>query len=147
MRVDDKDLRDVLHVLCLSADRLQCKCHGIHVGHRDEIRGHQAAGRLLVVAQQPIDVTAILDTRKNRLLLFGLELTQQVGRVVVLKLVDDLRGALRLECRKRGLGVRVFRHLDQRLRRDLRREGANQVDALFLVKGGKHVGEVGWFEL
>ena len=52
-----------------------------------------------------------------------------------------------LERGERLLRVLLLRHLDQGLARDLRRQRLHRGDALVVVEGGEHVGEVGRLQL
>ena len=73
--------------------------HG-HVGREDQrLRGHQAAGRGLVVAEQAAQVGRLhrLHRREQPFSLLGGHLAEQVGGVVRLHLLDHVGRALDLE--------------------------------------------------
>ena len=73
---------------------------------------------------------------EDRLLRLGLELTEDVGRVVVLQLLDDLGGALRAQGRERLLRVGILRQLGQRLAGELGGKRLHHGQAFVLVQRG-----------
>ena len=89
----------------------------------------------------------MLERREDPLLVGRPELAEDVGRVVVVELLDDLRRLLRGQRRERRLGVLLLWHLGQRLARELGRQGLHGRQAVLLVQSGEDVGEVGGLEL
>ena len=100
--VDDEDVVDVGHVGGAAPDGVDGVVDGRVGGQRDELALHDAAGRLLVVAQQIADVGG--EARRNRLQqaldLLARQLREEVGGVVGLERASRTRGgAPRAGCR------------------------------------------------
>ena len=147
VRVDHEHLVEVLDLLRLPPDRLQRLLDGRGVPHGDHVARHEATGGLRVVAEEALDIGAVLHLREDPLLRFRGEIAEHVRRVVVLQLPDDLRGPLGTQRRERLLGVGPLRHFRQRLAGKLGRERLHHRDALVLVEGGEHVREIGRLEV
>ncbi len=145
--IHHEHLSEVFDLLRLPPNRFQRLARRLGVEHGDQVRGHPATGGLLVVAQQALDVGAVLDLGEDPLLRFRLELAQQVGGVVVVQLLDDLGRALRSERGQRLLRVRALRHLHQRATRQARRHRAHDAKTLLRFEERQDVGQVGGLEL
>jgi hypothetical protein len=91
--------------------------HRERLGHRHELRGHQATGRVRIVLQQPFG--------------FGRRLRRQLG--------EDLVGGLLVELLEH-VGALVGRHLLDDGRRRPRRERFEHLGAELLVEILEHVG-------
>ena len=63
----------------------------------DHSRGHDAAGCLLVILEEPLNAGAIVDLSENRGRFVGWEVADQVGRIVILEFFNDVGGAPRVE--------------------------------------------------
>jgi hypothetical protein len=86
------------------------------------VRGHPSAGGLLVVAEEPVHLRPLLaHAGEDLLLLAWIQLSQDVGRVVVVQLADDRRRTSGVESRQGLRCVSLLRHLRQRLTGQLSR--------------------------
>ncbi len=145
--VDHEDLVEPLHLLGLATNLLDRFPRGGRTEHGHHMRGHQAAGGLLVVGQEAIHLGAVLHLGEDPLLLLRIEILEEVGGVVVRHLVDDVGGVFRLECGEGVLGVLLLRHFRQRLAGDLGRQGPDRGQPLVVVERGEDIGEVDRFHV
>jgi hypothetical protein len=111
------------------------------------VGGHQATGALLVVAEELVDFRAILYRRENLLLPGGIQVAQDIRRVIVVQLLDDLGREVGIQRRERLTRMRLLRHLRQSLAGELRRERLHRRDSLLLIERGEHLSQVGRLEL
>ncbi len=135
---------EVFDFLRLLPDALEHLLHGLIVPHHDQGAGHQAAGGLVVVAEETLNLLPFLGVhrRQNPPLLFRFEFAEDVGRVVVRHLFDDAGGLFRGEGREGILGVLPLRHLDERLAGEVGRKQLGDLDALVVVGQRQDVGEI-----
>ena len=103
--VDDIGLGEIFKFVRLPANFVEALPDRIVFHHGHHLRRHQSTRRLRVILEQVRDLLPLLrvfDLREDSPLLFGLELTEEVGGIVVRKALDDLR---RFAGFQRGEGV------------------------------------------
>ena len=114
--------------------------------HRDEVGGHQTSRRLLVVAQQALEVDGFLGREcvQDCLGFCGLQLADEIDRVVVGHLVDQLGPLLRLEGGEQRPAMLALFHLGEGVRGELRRQCSHQRDTeLVTIDGLEQIGHIG----
>ena len=102
--VDDVHVIDVVHLGRLLPDQADGLFGGDGRRHGDDVVGHQAAGRIVVVGQQLANVLGVfgLHAAQEVLRAFGLEVAEDVGGVVGLHLFEDVGRALGLHAADRA---------------------------------------------
>ena len=99
--------------------------------HRDQCRGHDAAGGLLVVLEKVQDLSGLVGRklRQDAVLILRLQLSDEVSRIVVGELVEELRALCGLQSNQELHPGIPLLHLGQGLGCELRRKGAHQGQA------------------
>lgn len=91
--VDDVDFPEVAHQFGPVAQVIDQVADGHVLGHRDEVAAHQAAGGLFRISERALDRDPVLvvEFGENRLLVFFVEILDQLDRVIGLELFGNLR--------------------------------------------------------
>ena len=111
--------------------------------------GHDAAGGLLVVAQEPPQFTGLEAWQRGEDagLVLGVEVADQVDGVVVGERCDQLADPRRGERGENLLRALLALHLGERLRRDLGRKHVEEADTVRFVQLLDEVCQVARMEL
>jgi len=88
----------------------------------DEIHRHQPAGRFLVVLEEPLELTGLVDgqRREDLALLVRLELADEVDRIVVGEIVKQFRALFGSEGGQQVTALLALLHLGKSVRGQLR---------------------------
>ena len=142
--VDRIDLIELALVLiALLADRFDRFRDARVFPNAHHVRGHQAAGGVLRIFQQPVDVGAVGDLLQHRLALSCRQLGNEVGRIVGRQLLHQLGRVLGTDGQEELLGMLGRFHLRERARGELGRQLRDHADAVCLVQGREDIGEIG----
>ncbi len=63
--IDHEDLADVIQILRLPPHGFEGEADGVQLHDRHHVRGHQAAGRLLIIAEESIEVAVFRHARQG----------------------------------------------------------------------------------
>ena len=146
--IDDVDVVDLVQLLGLTAHLVEAHGHGPIGIHHDHLLPHHTTGGVLIVVEEVDDIARLLQVRdmgEDRILPLAPQVADQVGGIVGIHILDDLRGDLLLRHEGEDLTTPVLVHLGDDVRHlDIREhpEGTRRILIGEVVDEGGDVGRV-----